>query len=80
MWYRLNCGSSPIPIGRIANRAFLLNDEEKTPSNHFHILVYGPDPRELSVAEGMSAAIPPCDEDSFSARSRFAIAYVCWKI
>ena len=57
-------------ISRIANRAFFLNDEEKTRfverlwrvatfscvevlaycfmSNHFHILVYVPDPRELS--------------------------------
>ena len=58
---------------RIANRAFFLNDEEKTRfverlwrvatfscvevlaycfmSNHFHILVYVPDPRELSDDE-----------------------------
>ena len=57
-------------ISRIANRAFFLNDEEKTRfverlwrvatfscvevlaycfmSNHFHILVYVPDPRELA--------------------------------
>ena len=56
-------------ISRIANRAFFLNDEEKTRfverlwrvatfscvevlaycfmSNHFHMLVYVPDPREL---------------------------------
>ena len=60
-------------ISRIANRAFILNDEEKTRfverlwrvaafscvevlaycfmSNHFHILVYVPDPRELSDDE-----------------------------
>ena len=60
-------------ISRIANRAFFLNDEEKTRfverlwrvakfscvevlaycfmSNHFHILVYVPDPRELSDDE-----------------------------
>ena len=58
---------------RIANRAFFLNDEEKTRfverlwrvatfscvevlaycfmSNHFHILIYVPDPRELSDDE-----------------------------
>ena len=57
-------------ISRIANRAFFLNDEEKTRfverlwrvatfscvevlaycfmSNHFHILIYVPDPRELA--------------------------------
>ena len=60
-------------ISRIANRAFFLNDEEKTRfverlwrvatfscvevlaycfmSNHFHILVYVPAPRELSDDE-----------------------------
>ena len=60
-------------ISRIANRAFFLNDEEKTRfverlwrvaafscvevlaycfmSSHFHILVYVPDPRELSDDE-----------------------------
>ena len=60
-------------ISRIANRAFFLNDEEKTRfverlwrvatfscvevlaycfmSNHFHILVYVPDPRDLSDDE-----------------------------
>ena len=63
-------------ISRIANRAFFLNDEEKTRfverlwrvatfscvevlaycfmSNHFHILVYVPDPRELSDDELMA--------------------------
>ena len=63
-------------ISRIANRAFFLNDEEKTRfverlwrvatffcvevlaycfmSNHFHILVYVPDPRELSDEELLS--------------------------
>ena len=66
-------------VSRIANRAFFLNDEEKTRfverlwrvatfsclevlaycfmSNHFHILVYVPDPRDLSDEELLSALL-----------------------
>ena len=71
----------PSDRSRIANRAFFLNDEEKTRfverlwrvatfscvevlaycfmSNHFHILVYVPEPRELSDDELLARYLTP---------------------
>ena len=76
-------------ISRIANRAFFLNDEEKTRfverlwrvatfscvevlaycfmSNHFHILVYVPDPRELSDDELLARYLTPLAKSGYIA-------------
>src|SRR5574344_1465986 len=76
-------------ISRIANRAFFLNDEEKTRfverlwrvatfscvevlaycfmSNHFHILIYVPDPRELLDDELLARYLTPLAKSGYIA-------------
>ena len=104
-------------ISRIANRAFFLNDEEKTRfverlwrvatfscvevlaycfmSNHFHILVYVPDPRELSDDELLAriralysgTALAEIEKEWKARRMDFArferpcqtVSRICWR-